>query len=305
MIFGISAKAYAKINLSLDVIGTRDDGYHEVEMVMQSVSIYDELSFYPSSATFLATSDPLLPIDENNLVLKAVRAFKEYTRITNEVRIFLQKRIPVGAGLGGGSADAAATLHALNRLWEAKLSPEELRRLAVSIGADVPFGLIGGTALARGIGEEITELPPLPPVRVLLAKPPFSVDTGSVYQNLIITSETKHPKTIGLVKAIGEGDIWKGVSFWGNLLEEVTLKKHPEVKRIIGRLNGEGFPARMSGSGPTVFALLPEGEGISKLWKALTPEGWWWREGRFVQEGVEIRQIKEGEWNGKKAIDPD
>lgn len=302
---GISAKAYAKINLSLDVIGKRDDGYHEVEMIMQSVSIYDELTFFPSPVTSLTTSDPLLPIDEKNLVLKAVRVFKEYTGITDEVRIFLQKRIPVGAGLGGGSADAAATLHALNRLWEAKLSPEELRRLAVSIGADVSFGLIGGTALARGIGEEITRLPPLPPVRVLLAKPPFSVDTGFVYQSLIITSETRHPKTKDLIRTISKGDIWKGVSFWGNLLEDVTLKRHPEVGRIIERLKEEGLPARMSGSGPTVFALLPEGKDISKLRKALAPEGWWWREGRFVQEGIEIRQIKEGEWNGKKAIDPD
>lgn len=310
--YGLKAKAYAKINLSLDVVGKRDDGYHEVEMVMQSVNLCDEISFLPSSEVSLVVSDPLLPTDGRNLILKTAMLFRERCRVKSGVRIFLKKMIPVGAGLGGGSADAAATLLALNRLWDVNLPLHTLKELAVRIGADVSFCLTGGTALARGIGEKLTLLPPLPPVRVLLAKPPFSVSTPEVYRSLCLSPADRHPDTRRVVELITKGDIWSVTNWWGNLLEKVTLKRYPEVAETMKYLAGYGFPVRMSGSGPTIFALIPDPEdknyinqnNLSVIKRRLTEKDWWSYEGRFACEGVEILSLGKRDEYGEKTIGP-
>src|SRR5690554_833448 len=164
----IKALARAKINLSLDILGKRPDGYHEIETVMQSISLSDELVFQPASGLLLESSDSSLPVNETNTVLRAAHLLQKFTKSNHGVKILLKKRIPAGAGLGGGSADAAATLLALNRLWGLNLSGKVLQEQALAVGSDVPFCLTGGTALVQGTGENITRLPCLPPTRILL-----------------------------------------------------------------------------------------------------------------------------------------
>ena len=201
----IKVKAYAKINLVLDVIGRRPDGYHEVEMISQSVNLHDELQFVLEPTISLETNDHCLPLDDRNLVLKAARKLLAYSRIEAGARIVLDKRIPVGAGLGGGSADAAATLAGLNQLWGLNLPRVELEKIAVTLGADVPFCLRGGTVLATGIGEQLTDLPPLAALPIFLAKPPLSVSTKKIYDNLSLAAVAHHPQVQLVATLIRKG----------------------------------------------------------------------------------------------------
>ncbi|NLY89718.1 MAG: 4-(cytidine 5'-diphospho)-2-C-methyl-D-erythritol kinase [Firmicutes bacterium] len=303
----VKALARAKINLSLDILGKRSDGYHELESVMQSVSLADELIFRPAAGVSLTASDPNLAVDESNTVLRAVRRMQEAAGSARGVEIFLQKRIPSGAGLGGGSADAAAVLVALNRWWGLNLPLPALEEIAADVGSDVPFCLTGGTALVRGRGERVTRLPPLPAVRILLVKPPVSVETAEVYRRFQAAAAGRRPETERMIAAVKNGEIHELTSAWGNLLEKVTSELRPEVAAAKKWLESYGLPVLMTGSGPTLFALLPEGFRKSREIEAILKEkGWWTHEGRLAGEGVEVRICwKGGEDGGEKTVGPD
>jgi 4-diphosphocytidyl-2-C-methyl-D-erythritol kinase len=289
----IKIKAFAKINLALDVIGKREDGYHEVEIIMQSINLHDQLLIFPASVLSLETKNRRLPIDDRNLIIKAAKKLREYTGIQRGARIILNKRIPVGAGLGGGSADAAAALMGLNELWALELPLSTLEKLAVSIGADVPFCLTGGTVLAKGIGEKLTNLPTLPAESVFLTKPPFTVSTAMVYKNLCLTSTDRHPDIKSIISVINKGEILPIAKYWGNILEKATFKLFPEIKEVMQCLSDKGFLVRMTGSGPTLFMFQPnESLNFEEAKLKLKEMGWWTYEGTLEGRGLEITGLK-------------
>ena len=267
MVNEISLNAYAKINLSLDVLRRREDGYHDVKMIMQTIGLHDELTFKrrDDDKVVLKSDDESLPTDKDNLIIKACDLFFSEHGSGYGVDIFLKKMIPTAAGLAGGSSDAAATLKALNKMAGDPYDDEGLRKMGVKIGADIPFCLMGGTALSEGIGEILTPLPS--PRReneerfILIAKPPAAVSTAFVYKNLKLDENTEHPDVDGMTDALKKGDYDGIVKRLGNVLESVTIPAYPEIGKIkeIAILNGaEG--ALMSGSGPTVFALFDDKE---------------------------------------------
>lgn len=269
----LTLNAYAKINLSLDVLGLRDDGFHQVEMVMQSISLADKLRFERASDLCLTCNDPTLPTDTNNLVLKAARILKNRYKVSQGARIYLEKNIPVAAGLGGGSSDGAMTLWGLNILWDLRLSAGELLNIAGELGSDVPFALIGGTIFAQGRGEKLTTLPPLPRLWLVLVKPSVAVSTKEIYKKwdeLAVSAQVSQTYTPKLVQALenGQGDLaWK---FFGNHLEEVTTRLYPEVKKIKEKLLENGAKrAVMSGSGPTVYGIMEGKEAALKVQRQL------------------------------------
>lgn len=302
----IKALARAKINLSLDIKGKRPDGYHEIETVMQTISLSDQLIFQPSSDLLLESSDSSLPVNENNTILRAARLLQKYSGRNYGVKIILKKRIPVGAGLGGGSADAAATLLVLNRLWGLDLSEKVLQEQAALVGSDVPFCLTGGTALVQGRGEKIIPLPSLPSARILLAKPSFSLATAVVYRHFKLSPDERHPDTQKIVQAVKKGNIQEVTGLWGNLLEKVSFELFPEIAETKKWLEGYGLPVRMSGSGPVIFTFLPpDFTGSREIKNVLAEKGWWTHEGYLAGEGVEMytcRQEQEGK-HGEKTAD--
>lgn len=251
-------KAYAKINLGLDVVGRLENGYHEVKMVMQTVGIYDELSFEKAEEGIVITTDAgELPTDENNLIYKAAKLMFDTYGIRGGIRIHLQKNIPIAAGMAGGSTDAAATMKGINRLFELDCTLKELMELGVKIGADVPYCILGGTALAEGIGEKLTALPPAPECYLLVAKPDINVSTKYVYEHLDAEGVAEHPDIDGMVKAIEEGSLQGILNRMGNVLETVTIKAHPIIDEIKDRMRELGaVGSMMSGSGPTVFGIF-------------------------------------------------
>ena len=272
----ISLKALAKINLGLDVTGEREDGYHDVRMIMQSIHLYDrvEIRRTRSPKIHLDVNLYYLPIDENNLVYQAAQLMKEKYKIRDGVRITLSKFIPVAAGLAGGSSDAAAVLVGMNRLFKLGLRQEELIETGKVLGADVPFCIMRGTVLAEGIGEILTPLPQMPRCPVLIAKPGVSVSTKEVYKNLRLYEGIKHPDIDAQIEAVKAHDL-KGIAdSMGNILETVTIPKYPVIKDIkkIMRENG-ALNAMMSGSGPTVFGLFPNEKEIQKAYEALKASG--------------------------------
>lgn len=252
-------KAYGKINLSLDVLGRREDGYHEVSMVMQTVDIYDRISLSKTDVEGIRlTSDRKeLPLDEKNIVYKAVSLIKEKYRIETGVDVHIEKQLPIAAGMGGGSADAAAALRGMNRLFNLGLNETKLEELGLRLGADVPFLIRGGTALAEGIGERLTELVSFPECAILIVKPKLGVSTKEVYEAFDSLLEVKHPDIGGLVKELGKSSLCNIVKLLGNVLEEVTVTKHriiAEIKQLLLE-NGAVF-SMMTGSGPTVFGIF-------------------------------------------------
>ena len=254
----IYEKAPAKINLLLDVLYKRPDGYHEVEMVMTMIDLADFLEFEPLPRDTIVISSQVghIPLDEKNLAFQAAKLLKERYNVKTGVHIHIDKRIPVAAGLAGGSSDAAATLRGLNRLWNLGIPTEELKALAAELGSDVPFCVAGGTAIARGRGERLEPIEPPPPCWVVLAKPPIHVSTQDVYGRLNVNEIAEHPSLSDMRGAIREGDFRGICGALGNVLEKVTSKMHPEVGRIkesMLKLGAEGV--LMSGSGPTVFGL--------------------------------------------------
>lgn len=257
----IRIRAYGKINIGLDVIKKRDDGYHEVKMIMQTVNLFDKLEIYKTNVPKIKISTNLfyIPNDENNLVYKAAKLLFDEFHITNGIRINLYKHIPVAAGMAGGSSDAAATLYAVNKLFNLGLTNQELMERGVKIGADVPYCLMKGTVLATGIGEKLTRLPTMPNCYVVIIKPAFSISTKKVYQSLNIDEIEHHPDIDGIIQAIERNDLYTIASKMENVLESVTVKKYPvldEIKNVMKNYGALG--SVMSGSGPTVFGLFDD-----------------------------------------------
>lgn len=259
----LDVKARAKINLGLDVCRRLENGYHEVKMVMQTVDIYDELSLKkrldPDIILLISSTDDLGKL-EDNLIYKAARLMKEHFNISQGIEIRLKKNIPVAAGMAGGSTDAAATMLAMNEMFALGRSKKELMELALPLGADIPFCIMGGTALAEGIGERLTPLPAPPDAVLVVVKPPIMVPTGKVYQSLDLNGLAKHPDIDGMVRALGEGDL-KGITQrMENVMETVTEAEFPIITDIKRMLTGNGaLNAMMSGSGPSIFGVFTNG----------------------------------------------
>ncbi|WP_216831192.1 4-(cytidine 5'-diphospho)-2-C-methyl-D-erythritol kinase [Alkalihalobacterium elongatum] len=267
----ISVKAPAKINLSLDVLRKREDGYHEVEMIMTTVDLADriDLIHLEEDQIIVDVSEGYVPNDERNLAYQAAKILKERYHINKGVSIYITKRIPVAAGLAGGSSDAAATLRGLNELWQLNLSLDDLAAIGTQIGSDVAFCVYGGTALATGRGEIIKRIPSPPPCWVVLAKPPIGVSTAEVYGKLKVDQIT-HPDTQAMLKAIEEKDFRGICSQLHNVLEDVTFKAYPEVKHIKAQMERFGADGvLMSGSGPTVFGLVQKESRLNRIYNGL------------------------------------
>lgn len=261
--FELDLKALAKINLGLDVLRRREDGYHEVRMIMQTIYLYDKIQIQrlPRPGIEVSTNLYYLPVNENNLVYKAAKLLMDEFQIREGVHIGLRKHIPVAAGLAGGSSDAAAVLFGINRMFRLGLSREELMDRGVRIGADVPYCIMRGTALAEGIGEKLTPLPPAPKCPVLIAKPSISVSTRMVYENLRLDGNTVHPNIDAIIRAIELGDRRGMAENMGNVLESVTCVRYPIIWHLKAAMMECGaMNAMMSGSGPTVFGLFPNRE---------------------------------------------
>ena len=257
----IYLKAYAKINLALDVLRRRPDGYHEVRMIMQSVRLHDRLRITRTRTPGirLKTNLDFLPTNENNLVYAAANLFFEQFPQDYGVNIQLDKRIPVSAGMAGGSTDAAAALFGLNRLFQTGLSLSELQKLGVKLGADVPYCLLRGTALSEGIGEILTPLAPAPSCHVLLVKPPVSISTKHVYEHLNLDESTVHPDIDGMIDAIRRKSQPDTAALLSTVLESVTRREYPAIADIEDTMREFGaLNALMSGSGPTVFGLFSD-----------------------------------------------
>ncbi len=258
----IRVRSYAKINLSLDVLGKLPTGYHEVKMVMQTVSLYDSVILTKREENVtLETTLHFLPTNSDNLAYAAAEAFFKETGVKGGCHIFLDKHIPVGAGLAGGSGNAAAVLIGLNRLYETRLSKTRLCSIGKSLGADVPYCIMGGTRLAEGIGEKLSPLPPLPPCYIVLVKPQFSISTAWAYENIDSCENIVHPDTDALIKALSEGNLLGVCSHLGNVLEDVSVARYPLLSEIKTELRDFGaLGAQMSGSGPTVFGIFDDEE---------------------------------------------
>lgn len=260
----VNERAYGKINLSLDVLGRRANGYHDVSMVMQTVDLYDVITLRKLSdrdEIILTTDVDNIPLDEGNIVYKAIKLIKEEYGIDIGVSADIKKHLPVAAGMGGGSADAAATLRGMNTLFGLGIKSERLEELGVRLGADVPFLIKGGIALAEGIGEKLTALPAFPDCGLVIVKPDISVSTKEVYEAFDSLTEVVHPDIKKLTDSLGKEDLRYIVKLLGNVLEDVTIKKHgiiDEIKRLLVE-NGAVF-SMMTGSGPTVFGIFENEE---------------------------------------------
>ncbi|PAQ14863.1 4-(cytidine 5'-diphospho)-2-C-methyl-D-erythritol kinase [Bacillaceae bacterium SAOS 7] len=267
----IMMKAPAKINLTLDVLHKRDDGYHEVEMIMTTVDLADRIELEPLSGDEIRiiSHNRFVPDDSRNLAYQAAQLLKDRFHVRSGVTIGIEKVIPVAAGLAGGSSDAAATLKGLNQLWNLGLSLDELAEIGAEIGSDVSFCVYGGTALAKGRGEKIQHLPAPPNCWVVLAKPTIGVSTAEVYKNLKLEG-LKHPNTKAMLKAIDTQDYASVCTNVGNVLESVTLKLYPEVALIKEQMERFGADAvLMSGSGPTVFGLIQHDSRMHRVYNGL------------------------------------
>lgn len=264
-------KAPAKINLSLDVLRKRDDGFHEVKMIMTTIDLADrvELVGITPNEIRIVSHNRFVPDDQRNLAYQAAKLLKDRFQIDKGVSISITKTIPVAAGLAGGSSDAAATLRGLNRLWKLGLTLDELAELGAEIGSDVSFCVYGGTALATGRGEIIQHIDPPPHCWVVLAKPTIGVSTADVYRNLNLQM-IKHPDVEGMVNALHTSNYEKICSLMGNVLEDVTLQMHPEVANIKDQMKRFGADAvLMSGSGPTVFGLVQYESRLPRVYNGL------------------------------------
>ena len=268
----LDLKAYAKINLGLDVVRKREDGYHEVRMIMQTIQLYDRLDIKRTQepGIQIQTNLSFLPVNENNLIYKAAKLLMDEFSITDGVSVKLDKRIPVAAGMAGGSTDAAAMLIGVNRLFSLGLTKRQLMERGVQIGADVPYCIMRGTALAEGIGEALSPLPPMVKCPVLIAKPSISVSTKFVYQNLKLDDTTIHPDIDRLIDDIKAKNLHDIAAHMGNVLETVTIPNYPVIDEIKKHMLSNGaVGAMMSGSGPTVFGLFDDEDTAKKAYKAM------------------------------------
>ena len=272
----ITLKAMAKINLGLDVIRRREDGYHEVRMIMQTVNLYDELTFRKQQGgrVRLTTNLRSLPTDGHNLIVKTVELLRKEYGIKEGLSVHLKKKIPVAAGMAGGSTDAAAAFAGMNELFDLGMTMEDMQKKAVAIGADVPYCIQGGTALSEGIGEILTPLPSAPRCSVIIAKPPIHVSTRFVYENLHLDKLEKPPDIDGILDGIREGNIRGVAERLENVLETVTEKEYPVIGQIKQFLMQRGaLGALMSGSGPTVYALYDRNDLAAQACEELRRAG--------------------------------
>ncbi len=257
----VKLNALAKINIGLDVLGRRENGYHDVRMIMQTIYLYDDVTLtrVKEKGISLATNLYYLPTNENNIAYKAAKLLMDEFQIEEGVEIQIKKRIPVAAGLAGGSANAAAVLYGMNRLFHLKLSTKELMERGVKLGADVPYCIMRGTVLAEGIGEKLTPLKAFPKCYILIAKPGISVSTKTVYDKLDSKEIVEHPNIEQLLAGIEVGDLDTITAHMGNVLELVTQEDYPiigEIKEVMTKFGAK--KAMMSGSGPTVFGIFTE-----------------------------------------------
>lgn len=259
------ARSYAKINLTLDVLQKRSDGYHDVEMIMQSVSLYDLIIVDKSNTISVKTNLHYLPNNDKNIAYKAADLFFRYTNIDGGCKILIHKNIPVAAGLAGGSGNAAAVLCALDKLYNTNLSIDELKAIAANLGADVPYCIMGGTALSTGIGEILTPLPDIPKCSILLVKPPISISTRDIYEKIDSANIADRPDTREIIDAINTHDIRRISNNLSNVMESVAGEMYPIIGGIKKKmlLNG-AVGACMSGSGPTVFGIFTDYEAAKK-----------------------------------------
>lgn len=268
----IRMKARAKINLGLDVVRKREDGYHEVRMIMQTINLYDKITLRRQERPGICVTTNLnyLPVNEDNLVYKAAMLLMDEFHVEQGLKIDLNKYIPVAAGMAGGSSDAAAVLVGTNRMFRLGLTKRQLMERAVKIGADVPYCVMRGTALAEGIGEKLTPLPPMPPCHILIAKPKVHVSTKFVYGNLKVNELKEHPDIEGQLDALEKGNLRELAARMGNVLETVTIPEYPVIDQIKQTmLEGGALNAMMSGSGPTVFGLFDDEEKARRTYQIL------------------------------------
>lgn len=272
----ILIEAMGKVNLGLDVLRRREDGYHEVRMVMQTVDLCDDLLFERTKkpGIEIETDREGIPVDGRNLVYKAADLLMKRFAVTDGLRVKLRKRIPIAAGMAGGSTDAAAAFVAVNELFELGLGKRELMELAVQVGADVPYCILGGTALAEGIGERLTGLPDAPECTLLIARPDIAVSTKFVYENLHLDTLERHPDIDGMLKAVYEQDLDAMAARLGNVLESVTVREYPVIEKLKHWMKENGaVNALMSGSGPTVFGIYREKREAQKACALLRESG--------------------------------
>lgn len=256
----MECKAYAKINILLDVVGKREDGYHLLKMIMQNIDLYDEVSVDKiKKGIEISCNKEYVPIDERNIAYKAAKLFMNKYNINSGVKIVINKNIPVAAGLAGGSTDAAAVLKIMNKLFEVNVSKEELMKIGLELGADVPYCIEGGTALCEGIGEELTRLKSFKNHILVLVKPPFGVSTREVYKAFDLNKAKIHPDADNIIKKIEEDDLTYVAANMKNLLENVTLKKYRNLIAIKEQMIELGaIGSLMSGSGPSIFAFFDD-----------------------------------------------
>jgi len=272
----IKLNAYGKINIGLDVTGKRDDGYHEVKMILKSVETHDEVVIRKQERGItLKTNKPFLPTDEKNLAYKAAQKIMERYGITEGVRIDIGKNIPIAAGMAGGSCDGAAVIRGMNEIFGLNMSVAEMDEVAVKLGADVPFCLRGGTYLAEGIGEKLTEIKNFPKCYALLINPGFGISTKWAYEQVDLHPEIHHPDIDGIVRAIDAGNLKEMCSLMGNVLEEVARPVHPEIREIEEKLiSGGAIGTMMSGSGPTVFGIFDNEDCLENSFNSFEGDGY-------------------------------
>ena len=269
-------RALAKINLGLDILGKREDGYHEVRMIMQTISMYDVLEIQKTETPGISlwVNLPYIPSDERNLVYRAAKLLMDEFQIQEGVSMRLEKFIPVAAGMAGGSSDAAAAFVGINRLFNLGLSEEELMKRAVRIGADVPYCIMRGTALAEGIGEKLTRLSPVPKCWILVGKPGVSVSTKMAYGNLNLNAIEKRPDIDGMIRAIEKGDLYEMIAGMANVFEPGIVSQYPVIRDIERLMEEHGArKAMMSGSGPTVFGIFDNENKLNEAAAALKKSG--------------------------------
>ncbi|MBT9772369.1 MAG: 4-(cytidine 5'-diphospho)-2-C-methyl-D-erythritol kinase [Coprococcus sp.] len=272
----IRLKARAKINLGLDVVRRREDGYHEVKMVMQMLRLYDQIDIEKTqeSGIFVRSNLSFLPTDERNIAYKAAKVMIDQFGLEQGVIIRIEKHIPVAAGMAGGSTDCAAVLYGMNKLFGLRLNQKKLRELGVKLGADVPYCLMRQTALSEGIGEILTPISPLQDCPILIAKPSVSVSTRHVYEHLKLDEQTMHPDIDGIVTALADGDLYGVTDRMANVLETVTVPEHPVIDEIKKQMMASGaVNALMSGSGPTVFGIFDDEEKAKKACEDMKASG--------------------------------
>ena len=272
----IELQAYGKVNLGLDVLRRRPDGYHEVKMIMQTVKLHDTLTFetVDEDVIVLSTNADELPVNEDNLVYKACRMLKQEYQITRGIRVFLQKELPVAAGMAGGSADAAAALIGMNKIFDLQIPKHKLMEYGVKLGADVPYCIMRGTALAEGIGEKLKRLPKVPECYVLVGKPGINVSTKTAYENLNLAGIGKHPDIDGLIRDIEDGDLYAMASKMENVFEPGIIRQYPVIGNIKELMEEKGaLKAVMSGSGPTVFGIFDNRDKMAAAARSLRKSG--------------------------------